>query len=554
MGILATLLSRGGFFAATPDNPTFDINSDEAYETLGGERSITGEAVSAEGALSFSPWFRGVSVLARDVAKTPLNIYKFDDSGDGEKAIDKGHVAYRLLRWKCNGVQTAFQFRQALMGHAVNRGNGYAYIAREGGVEPKSLAIIDPDYVEPFIASTGELWYRIEIPGTEARRVPSADIFHLRGFGFDGIRGYPAYHLGRDAIAVGKAQQKYKGLRFKNAARPALVLQSDKAILPGPRKELRSEWERMHTGLEQSHRTAILDNGLKANRIAFTAEEMQEVEQMALTIRDVSNFLGVPASKMGDATAVKYKSKEDDDQAYIDDALDYWFFAIEDEARDKLFSEREKEDESHCVLFHRASLIRANLVSLTEHWRTATGGRGWASPNEARKAMDMEPVDDPDADKVLTPLNMGQGGAENTPKNPQKALSAATPLALPAYDAAKAKNAANDLLADACRRMVTRFGVKGQRAAAKPDEYLKWLDAIALDEVTSAVFAPVERMLGSLGNEKSGLADAAIGLFRAALADTPNATAAQLPAAVESAFAAAQESVGLALVERIWST
>ena len=346
-------------------------------------------------------------------------------------------------------------------------------------------------------------------------------------------------------------------MRFKNAARPAVVLESPNPIKADTRQALRKDWEAMHTGLENSHKTAILDNGLKLSRMAFTADEMQEVANAELTIRDVSNFLHIPASKLGDAGAVKYKSKEDDDQSYLGDGLDYWFFAVEDEARDKLFSLKQKQKETHCVLFDRKSLIRADLAAKTAYWTKALGGMPWAIANEARADFDLEPRDEPEANKLQPPLNMGQGGEKNVPKNPADRVAAYSdvPPAIPvrAIDPDGANDAAKAMIADTCRRVVTRLGGKGQRAAGKPAEYLAWLDALAVDDATRAAFAPAEQLVTSIRGVCPDLAGAALIALRSSLEATPTATAAQLSAAVETSLASAQETVGAAVIAKLWS-
>lgn len=504
MGFLTDLLSSGrqptSPRAATPENPRFDLNSPDAWDALGAERSATGEPVSADSALTFGAWYRGVSMLARDAAKTPCVVFR---EAKGRKEVDRNHPAYQLLRWRPNELQTAFHFKQAIYGHAINRGNGYAHIRRAGGVDPVELLILDPDQTDPVFDKSGRLWYVTTLPTGEERKLFPEDVFHVRGFGFDGVRGYPAFQFARDTIGLGQAQQKYKAIRYRNAARPSVVLEAPGPIKTESRKALREEWEKMHTGLENSHRTAILDNGLKANKLTFTAEEMQEVENAGLTIRDAANFLGIPSSKLGDTSGIKYASKEQDDQGYLDDGLDYWFHSVEDEARDKLLTEKEKKAESHSVLYDRASLIRTDLTAKTQYWRTATAGRPWATPNDARHAFDMPPDDSPDSDELLNPLNMGKGGPDNVDADPnpppkrEKGTAAHGPVDLTAVRAA-----AKLALADVGRRMVKRIGLSAMRAAKKPGEFMAWVESIRGDDgpVVREAMTPAEAMAGAVGS------------------------------------------------------
>lgn len=413
--LLSSVLG-GSFFAATPENPRFDLNSPDAWDAFGAERSSTGVPVGPESALRFSAWFRGVTLLARGVAKCPLHVRELSEPDlDYGTTYARKHPAYRLLRSQANELMTAFQFKLAITGHAVNRGNGYAVITRRG-IEPKELLLLDPDATYPKMMN-GRLWYVTTIEGDE-RKIPADDIFHLRGFGFDGIQGYPAWNLAKESVGLALASEKFKGTRFKNAARPSVVLQTDRVLQTPAKQELRQAWESMHTGIDNSHRTAILDNGLKAVQMSFTAQEMEEIEQAGLLIRDAANFLGIPSSKLCDVAGVKYASKEQDDQNFLDDGLDFWLNSYESEAWDKLLTEEEKSSGTHICQFDRDSMIRTNIIDKARFHQIATGGRAWETPNEARDDFGLEPNEDADSDKLLTPLNMGQGGPDNKPSKP----------------------------------------------------------------------------------------------------------------------------------------
>lgn len=377
---LKRLFGRGPA-AATPENPSFNLNSPEAWESLGATPTSSGVSLTAETALTWSAWWRGVNLLAKGVAKCPCHVYRTEPSGEYGSTPDLQHAAYRLIRWKPNEYQTAFQFRLALTGHAINRGNGYAYIWRSGP-DAIELTLLDPDDTEPVLMG-GQLWYVLKVDGVE-RKIPAADVFHLRGFGFDGLRGYPLWKMARECIALGLSAEQFRGTRYKNAARPSVVLSTESALDDKTVNRLRGDWERMHTGLDNAHRTAILTKGLKATTLSFSPEEMQEVESAGLLLRDAANFLGIPSSKLGDVAGVKYASKEQDDQNFLDDGLDYWLSAFEDEARDKLLLESEKEANSRLVAFDRDSLLRMDAAARANYYRTATGGRPWMSPAEVR--------------------------------------------------------------------------------------------------------------------------------------------------------------------------
>lgn len=512
MGFLARLLSRRRPPADGPG--AFTLTSPEAVHYFGGGDTSTGQRLSADKVLTWSAWWRGVTFLAKTLAKCPCAVYKTDPRGEWGMTPALNHPAYKLLRWKPNEYQTAFQFRLALAGHAINRGNGYAWIRRVGPV-PVELIILDPDDVTP-VAMDGRVWYVLKVEPGKERKLVAEDVFHLRGFGFDGHQGYPAWQMARESIALGLSAEKFAATRYKNSARPSVVLETPNKMNDQAVIRLRENWEQIHSGVDNAGRTAILDNGLKASKLSFSPEEMQEVESAGLRLRDAANFLGIPSSKMGDVAGIKYASKEQDDRAALEDGADYWLTAFEFEAWDKLLLESEKDANSRIVSFDRDKLISFDLMTKANYWRTATGGRGWASPAEAREAFQLEPSDEPDIERILTPLNMGQGGADNRPRDlrdpepgrpseeeandadasseqantsdsniGESSINIGTPLTEDRMSAVR--EAARVALADASRRMVRRVALHASRAAKEPRKFCAWVDSFAAEHEAVAV-------------------------------------------------------------------
>jgi HK97 family phage portal protein len=430
MSFLGQLL----FHAATPENPRFSLNDPSAWDALGAEPSSTGMIVNAETALRHAPWWRGVNLIANVAAKLPLTLNKI--AADGKWAPDKKHDGYFLLRRKSNSRQTAGQFRRQLMGHALSRGNGYAAIVRDAAARPIELLPMDPDDTFPVLYN-GRLWYVSRVkggnagpdtrpgPGGSERKLAAEDVLHIRGFSYDGLVGYNVVEKARESLGLGMGSKKFASVFFRNAARMAVILQHPSKLEEKAKKELRESFERMQTGLDNAHRTAILDGGLEAKQISFNAEDSQLLDTRKFDVREVANFLGLPVHKLGDMSGSAYNSLEEENQACLDDCYDPWLCNWEEECWDKLLTEQEKADESHEVTFDRGQLERADVATRAAANRVALSGRSWKTVNEARREDGLPPTDNPEDDEVQQPLNMGPGqgppdGDEPPAKTPPK--------------------------------------------------------------------------------------------------------------------------------------
>lgn len=489
MGFLSNL------FAATPENPRFSLNDPAAWDALGVQPTSSGVQVNAETALTHSPWWRGINLLANDTAKLSLLTYLKTGEGESQKQkLAKKHPAYPLLLRKANEYMTAGVWKKTMMGHAVGLGNGYSYIMRNGAGDPGELLPLNPYDTYP-IRENGKLWYVTKVSlkgvpgGDEERKLPAEEVFHLKGLSHDGLLGYGVVDKAREVLGLGMGERKHQSIYFRNGARPSIILTAPGRLNDQQKKTLVNDWERMQSGLENAHRTALLDNGLQAREISFNAVDSQLLESRRFDLIDVANFLGIPPHKVGASTNTSYGSLEQENQAYLDAGLDPWLCAIEEEAWDKLLTEEEKDKDSIEVRFNRRGLVQANYVDRSNAHSKELAGQPWRSVEEVRVEEGWNP--EPEVGEIKAPLNMGPPGAPGEqgqpggptdgsapPKKPApppapEKDSVSAPPKKPKKAAAKLERKAaiyaahSNLLADAARRMVKRIGVHAERAAAK---------------------------------------------------------------------------------------
>lgn len=391
-------------YRASVENPNVPLTDADAWEELfgAGGRASSGAVVTKRTALTYAALWRGVNDVARDCAKLPLVVWR--RTAEDGKETDKGHPAYRLLRWKPNQGMTAFVFFRTLVFHALLWGNGYAYIRRSRG-EPVELVLLNPDRVEPLEIG-GEVVYRVQRNDGRAVPIPAADVFHLRGLGFDGLKGYDVVSLARDSLGTGLAARDYASTFFVNGAGKRVLIKHPKTLSEKAAKNFVSGWRKLTSSADGgTFRTLVLEEGMEPVVVGVSGREAQMQELREFELREVANWIGLPPHKVGDTTRTSYNSLEAENQSYLDGALDGWLVAIEFEAWDKLLSEREKEADSHFVEYRRQALVRADLKTRGEYYWRATGGRAWLTADEIRR-KENEPLRGGIADELTVPANM----------------------------------------------------------------------------------------------------------------------------------------------------
>lgn len=243
-------------------------------EILGGNQSYSGTVVNEKTAMTYAAFWACIRAIAKPIASLPLHLYERMDDGGRRKATD--HHLYGLLHNKPNPEMTALVFRDVLTAHLLTWGNAYAEIQYNSGGQPVALWPLPPNIVFPERNDkTKEIQYRVLTNSGEVilRR---EQVFHLVGPGFDGLQGYSVVRMFRESIGMGLSVQEYGARFFGSGAKPGGVLEH-----PGRLKDpsgLRQQWKEMHSGLDNQHRIAILEEGMKYQQIGIPPEDAQFLE------------------------------------------------------------------------------------------------------------------------------------------------------------------------------------------------------------------------------------------------------------------------------------
>lgn len=426
MGLLTSLFALQKRSLENPSTP-LSAPDDWLFDSLGSFRASSGVNVNRETALTYDAYWRCVSLISGDVGKTPLHVQvKEDDAW----LHDEDHPAYYLLCHEANPEVSSVQWKRVMAVHGCAEGNGYSYIMRDGAGRPRELWPLSPMKTYPVRQpGDNEIWYVTEVAAAQ-RKIPAADIFHLKGLSFDGLVGYSVVSKMREALGLALAYENYASIFFRNNARPNVVLRHPGRLKPEAKINLRESWERIHSGLENSHRTAVLEEGMDLATFVVNARDSQLLEGMQFSKVKIANFFGVPPHKVGDSSRTSYNSLEQENQEYLADGagLGFWLAAFQDEARKKLLTEEERHEASHRVRFHTKDLIRANLQTRTAYYVSGLQN-GWLCPDEVRAEEGLNPRPDGKGKDFLQALNMGKPGG--TPPPQGKAIPAAGPPKLP---------------------------------------------------------------------------------------------------------------------------
>ena len=474
MGIITSLFPQ----RRSLENPRTSLSNPDAwfYEALGAGSSASGANVNRKTALTLAAFWRAVNLLGDTVAKIPLYVYARDGEGK-QRATD--HPAYPILRYKANPTMTAEVFKRTLTAHRITKGNGYAFIDRDGSARVLGLYPLDPERTYP-VRVDGVLGY---VTTSNGKDVPlrADQVLHIRGLGWDGLLGYSVLEYARDSLGLGMTIVTHQSKVFRNGAFPGVVIEAPSTVklTAEAAEKLRISWDRLYSGGENAGRSAVLQDGLTAKALSISARDSQMIEAAQQGVRDVSNWTGVPPHKLGDQTRNAYNSLEQENQSFLDDTIDPIFVTWEEECRDKLLSEDEKRRDTHVVEFRRQALIRADMNTRGAFYQKAVGGP-WMRADEARGLENMNPMPDGEGSKLYPPpgtsnVPSGDVGTGDPPaeKQPGAKPKRSLPCVADAVDALH-----RSLITEAVERIVKRIGAQARKTSKTSPKFPDFLESL----------------------------------------------------------------------------
>lgn len=452
-----------GFIASLFERRSGGLNDERFWSTMGMSlKTDAGVDVGPVSALGFSAVYACVRNISEDVGKLPLILYRQGADGSRERAV--ADPLYGLLRDKPNPEMSAMTFRQTLTAHAMLWAGGYAMIQRDGLGRPIALWPLHPGRVKPKRTQSGRMFWEVRTEAGVPVSYEDTEIFHVEGLGFDGIVGYSLASRAKESFGIAAAAEKFAARFFGSGSTVNGVLEHPGKIGKSEdRARLREEWEDMHSGVGNSHKVAILQEGMKYAKVGVTPEEGQFLESRQFQIEEVCRWFRMPPHKVQHLARSTFANIEHQGIEYVVDTLTAWFTRWEAEIARKLIVQAGMYAE------HLAdALLRGDTKSRFEAYNLALA-QGWMNRDEVRARENLPPLPNGDGKVTLVPVNMAP--LDKMVSGEAAAQAAPTPSA----------RVLGRVLEDAVGRMIRKETLAAKRAAKKPAEFGAWLDEFYRD-------------------------------------------------------------------------
>lgn len=353
---------------------------------LGEDLNISNKAgvvVNEETAMRTSAVYACVRVIAETVASLPLPLYKRLPRGK-EKATY--HPLYTVLHDMPNSDMTSFSFRETMMTHLLLWGNAYAQITRRGN-QIVELWPLHPAYIrierEPV---TNKLIYKYT-SGTQEIIYTGEQILHIQGLSIDGIKGLSPISMARETIGLAQATEEFGSRFFSNGARPGGVLQHP-GIVKDPER-LRKSWEEVYKGVQNSHKIAVLEEGMQYKEIGIPPNDAQFLETRKFQLNEICRIFRVPPHLIGDLERATFSNIEHQSIDFVVHTIRPWLVRWEQAIQKALIPEEERA--IYFAKFTVDGLLRGDFKTRMDGYAVGRQN-GWYSANDIRDLEELNPI------------------------------------------------------------------------------------------------------------------------------------------------------------------
>lgn len=402
MGLIARLMEQRSQVTTLKDPAKWLV------DWFGGGTSASGVTVTPTNARRIAAVWCAIKIISESVASLPVFVYKRRSDGKGKDRQPKNPLQ-SLLHDQPNPWQTSFEWLEMQQGHLCLRGNAFSEILYDGRGGIRALIPRHPDRMRVYNiadANIGDQAIAYEyVPVNGPARILFADeVLHTKGLSDDGMVGLSPIDEFRDTLGLTIGTDLYASKFFANYGNPGGVLTHPKTLSPDAAKRLREQWEAKHTGIENAHRVAVLEEGLTWTSIGIKPQDSQLLESRKFSVAEIARIFRVPPHMLADLDRATFSNIEQQSIEFVVHTLRPWLVRWEKRLGLALLTPKERAD-GLFIEFNVDGLLRGDITS---RYRAYSVGRqwGWLSPNDVRALENMNPREDPAGDAYHEPLNM----------------------------------------------------------------------------------------------------------------------------------------------------
>lgn len=343
-----------------------------------------------ETVLSFHAVFACTTLIASDIAKCRLKLVERTQDGIWRETESP---AFSPVLRKQNSYQSRINFVESWILSKLTRGNTYVLKERDNRGVVTGLHVLNPDLVQPLVSDSGDVFYslgRDNLARLDAQQtVPAREIIHDR---FNCLHhplvGLSPIMAGGLAATQGLSIQKNSALFFANGSRAGGLITAPEKIPDEVAHRIKQHWDNDFTGANAG-KVAVLGDGMEYRPLAMPAQDAQLIEQLKWSAQTVCSTYHMPPYKIGVGDLPSYNNVQALNVEYYSQCLQSLIESLE-LCLDEGLGIGERVGLG--VELDLENLLRMDTAGLMGALKSAVDG-GIMAPNEARRRLDLAPVE-----------------------------------------------------------------------------------------------------------------------------------------------------------------
>ncbi|GEP66346.1 head HK97 family portal protein [Clostridium beijerinckii] len=330
-----------------------------------------------------------LDLICGSVSQLPIYMYKEDINGQVERV--RGHRLEKVLNEENNDLEYAANYKAQMIKDLLLYGNHYSYIERNS-LQVKGLHRISPKTVTiKKLADSNGVLRGASVSYSLNNITNAKDIYEFLIITKNSEDGFSGKGIlsSKEILEIILSQNKVLQKALTNAVRPSGILKASGRLTKDAIDRLKQSWNNFYSGVDNTGKTVILEEGLEYKEISMSLDGLELVENKKAFDTDIKKLFGIDSITNNDELLKRVISPI--------------LVNIEGALNKSLLLEREKK-EGYFLRFNTSELSRPNELEKVQIVSELLKN-GLCTLNEGRAMLDINPYVDSKDDFLL--LNLG---------------------------------------------------------------------------------------------------------------------------------------------------
>ena len=229
-------------------------------------------------------------------AAARLTVRVWDTTPETGKVIDNSSAFAKLMANPSTELSPFAFWRWTVSTYEVY-GEAFWLKQRDSNGKVVNLLPMHPSRVSVHRSQDGDVEYifTLGVASAGILRVPSTEVVPFMRYNPDSLmRGLSRLEHLRTTLLNEDAARRATSSWWNRGARPSVLLKHPSSLSQAAQERLKANFDSRHAGADNAGGTAVLEEGMDAQVVQLTAEEMQYIESRKMNLTEVCMVFDVP--------------------------------------------------------------------------------------------------------------------------------------------------------------------------------------------------------------------------------------------------------------------